>query len=100
MAPEVLVDVVVVPPGGVRCLDVMAGLSLSVDDIADGRDDAHEEGVFAVHGGVGGATRGGVDEALEDEVQLGRHVVVDVVEALRHETQVGSLAQMSRCRPV
>jgi hypothetical protein len=45
-----------------------------------------------VHGGVGGAAHGGVDEALEDAVQLGRHVVVDVAEALRHETQVGSLA--------
>ena len=44
-----------------------------------------------MHGGVGGAARGGVDEALEDAVQPGRHVVIDVAEALRHETQVGSL---------
>jgi hypothetical protein len=76
----------------VRCLAIAAGLDLGANDVADGRDDAHEEGVLAVHGGVGGAARGGVDEALEDAVQLGRHVVVDVAEVLGRETQVGSLA--------
>jgi hypothetical protein len=91
-APEVLIDVVVVPLGGVRRLAVAAELGLGMNDVADGHDDAHKEGVLVVHGGVGGAARGGVDEALEDAVQLGRHVVVDVAEALGRETQVGSLA--------
>jgi hypothetical protein len=66
--PEVLVDVVVVPPGGVRCIAVTVGLGLDTDDVADGRDDTHEEGVLVVHGGVGGAAHGGVDEALEDAI--------------------------------
>jgi hypothetical protein len=77
----------------VRRLVVATGLGLGANDVADGRDDAHEEGVLSMHGGVGGAAHGGVDEALEDAVQLGRHVVVDVAEALGRETQVGSLAR-------
>jgi hypothetical protein len=91
-APEVLVDVIVVPPGGVRRFAVAAGLGLGADDVVDGRDDACEEGVLAVHGGVGGASRGVVNEALEDAVQLAGHVVVDVAEALGHEAEVGGLA--------
>nr|CAB3477896.1 unnamed protein product [Digitaria exilis] len=63
-APEVLVDVVVVPPGGVRRGAAAAALDLRADDGVDGRDDAREEGVLAVHGGVGGATGGVVAEQL------------------------------------
>uniref|UniRef100_A0A8R7PSF9 Uncharacterized protein n=1 Tax=Triticum urartu TaxID=4572 RepID=A0A8R7PSF9_TRIUA len=71
---------------------VAAGLDLRADDTVDGRDDADEEGVLAVHGGVGGLARGGVDVALEDPVQLESHVVVDVADALGHEAEVGGLA--------
>nr|CAB3473849.1 unnamed protein product [Digitaria exilis] len=51
-APEVLVDVVVIPPGGVRRGATAAALDLRADDGVDGRDDAREEGVLAVHGGL------------------------------------------------
>lgn len=78
---------------------VPAGLDLGADDAVDGRDDAGEEGVLAVHGGVGGAARGGVDVALEDAVKLERHVVVDVAEALRDEAEIGGLPPHEQVEP-
>jgi len=91
-APEILVDVVIVPPGGMGDGTVVARLDLSADDTVDRGDDAGEEGVVAVDGGVGGSSRGGIDVSLEDSVQLERHVVVDVADALGHEAEIGGLA--------
>jgi hypothetical protein len=76
----------------VRRGPVAAGVDLGADDAVDGSDDLREEGVLAMHGGVGWAARDGVDVALEDAVQLQRHVVVDVAEAFGHEAEVGGLA--------
>lgn len=98
-APEVLVNVIIVPPGSMGRGSVAARLDLRANDTINRRDDAGEEGVLAVHGRVGGAARRGIGVSLQDSVQLERHVVVDVAEALGHEAEVGGLAPDEEVEP-
>lgn len=92
VAPEVLVDVVVVAPGGVGGGAVVAGVDLALDGIVDGGDDAGEEGVLTGDGGESGLPGGVVDVVLEDAVEVHGHVVKDVGEALGDKAEVGGLA--------
>ncbi|RDX90626.1 hypothetical protein CR513_27489, partial [Mucuna pruriens] len=89
--PKILINIVVVPPSAMRSSPIPTTINLALNSIINWLHHEVQKRVLTRNRGHHRLPRILVDEILQNSVQLVRHVVEDVADALRNEAQVRGL---------